>query len=363
MRNSKFNRTLINFIFIIFLSLIFEGCGSSLRSSLSEKDLVARAKKEGNRLYTYGMPDQWASYKELFLAFEKKYGIKHLDIDMSSGAVVKRLIKEKESPAVDTGVVGITYVHSVKKEGILASFCSPYKKDLPSWAYDRSSKCPTWYATYYGTLVFMVNKEVIKNIPRTWSDLLSPEYKNKIGYLDPRISATGFATVMAANFALGGDLNDPSRGIEYFRKLHSLGNIREAQKRQNFIDFIKGVTPILINYDYNLLYHKNKKNLNAEIVVPEEGTIKYPYVNLIVKNSPHPYTTRLFLNFILSKEGQSIISASFVQPVREDVEIPSRVKELLPDYTGKKIHSVEWEYAEEAKKKVEVAWDKMLGRL
>lgn len=347
-------------IFLLFIFIFFSGCGNRQRQ-LTESELLVLAKKEGGKIYTYGMTHSWSAYGEIFKRFEEKYGIKHYDIDMSSTAVVDRLISEKNSPSVDTGVVGISYANKAKKEGILSCYRYPDIDKLPPWAYD-DKECPTWYATYYGTLCFMVNKDVIKNIPKSWGDLLSPEYKNKIGYLDPRQSATGFATFIAANFSRGGDLKNLEPGISYFKKLHNSGNIRAVQKHQDFIEFAKGVMPILINYDYQLLSQKYKNNLNAEIVIPSEGTVRYPYINLIVKNAPHPYTTKLLLNFLLSEEGQKITSSGFTLPVREDIKLDKELQKNLPSYKDKKIFDVNWNKTEEVQDKVQKTWDEILGK-
>jgi putative spermidine/putrescine transport system substrate-binding protein len=345
-----------NKIVFLLILLLFFGCK---RGEISEDELILKAKKEGGKIYTYGMAHSWGPYGEIFKRFEEKYGIKHYDIDMSSAAVVETLLSEKRSPSVDTAVVGISYAEKIKKEKILSCYHFPEIEKLPNWAYDNE-ECHSWYATYYGTLCFMVNRDVIKNIPKSWKDLLKEEYKNKIGYLDPRHSATGFATFIAANFSQGGDLKNLEPGISFFKKLHTLGNIRKVQKRQDFLEFIKGTMPILINYDYNLLNQKYKNNLNAEIIIPSDGTVRYPYVNLIIKNSPHPYTAKLFLNFLLSEEGQRIISRKFTLPVRKDIKLEKEIEEKLPLYEEEKIFEIDWGKTEEIQEKIKKIWDELL---
>lgn len=347
-----------NIIFFLIFPLLITGCG---KKEFSEEELILKAKAEGGKIYTYGMSHSWGPYGDIFKRFEEKYGIKHYDIDMSSAAVIERLILERKKPSVDTAVVGISYVKEARDAGILSCYKFPEIDKLPHWAYENK-ECPGWYATYYGTLSFMINKDVVKNIPTSWESLLLPEYRNKIGYLDPRYSATGFATFIAANFSRGGDLKNLEPGISFFKKLHLIGNIRRVQKRQDFTEFIKGTMPILINYDYNLLYQKYKNNLNAEIVIPSEGTVRYPYVNLIVKNSPHPYTARLFLNFLLSSEGQEIIGNKFTLPVREDVRVSPSIKNKLPSYEGKKIFEIDWTATGETQKEVQKLWNEILGK-
>jgi putative spermidine/putrescine transport system substrate-binding protein len=33
-----------------------------------------------------------------------------------------------------------------------------------------------WYADYYGVMSFIVNKDLVENVPQDWADLLKPEY-------------------------------------------------------------------------------------------------------------------------------------------------------------------------------------------
>lgn len=331
-------------------------------NKLSEDNLINCTQQEGQKLYTYGMADNWASYKNLFSTFQKKYNITRYDIDFSSGDVIERINEEKENPVVDTAIAGITFAYAAKDKGLLGCFDYEEKECFPDWAIDNDQKCISWYATYYGVISFMVNTEVIKNVPLSWSDLLNPEYKNKIGYLDPTVSATGFATVVAAAYAYGGSISNVGPGIEYFKKLHEVGNIHSVYRSQNFIDFLQGRIPILINYDYNLLAQKEKHKIQADLVIPSEGSISYPYVNLVMKKPSHPCATRLFFNFILSKEGQEILSAKYVKPARKDVEIPYNVKiEMPPSSAYEKVkYDINWMEASPCQEKIKSAWEKFI---
>lgn len=331
---------------------------------LSGEALLPYVQEEGKVLYTYGMADEWASYEFLFGLLRKKYGVTRVDIDMSSKYVVQRLAQEKGDPAVDTGVVGITYAAAAKESGALQCYRSPEAAHLPKWAVDTDSPdCPQWYATYYGTLSFMVNTDVVKNIPQSWNDLLNPEYKKMIAYMDPRKSGTGFVTVVSAAYANGGSIDNVQPGIEYFKKLHASDNVQTVATSQNFSDFVSGQTPIIISYDYNLLFQREQLHVNADMVIPSDGTVRFPYVNLITKNPPHPALQRFFIDFILSKEGQEEMMKGFVLPVRDDVKIPEEVKSKFPPKEAyDSVKDVDWSHAKEAQEKIEKAWDEIVPK-
>ena len=63
----------------------------------------------------------------------------------------------------------------------------------------------SWYGDYYGVLSFEVNKDIVKNVPQDWADLLKPEYKNSVALAgDPRTSNQAIQAVYAAGLAAAG---------------------------------------------------------------------------------------------------------------------------------------------------------------
>lgn len=352
--------------FILTAALVFAGGCSFFQpwKKLSGDALLPYVQKEGKVLYTYGMADEWASYKFLFDRLKKKHGITRVDIDMSSKYVVQRLAQEKDDMPVDTGVVGITYAAAAKESGALQCYKSPEAAHLPKWAVDPDPHgCPRWYATYYGTLSFMVNKDVLNDVPQSWEDLLKPAYKKMIAYMDPRKSGTGFVTVVSAAYAMGGSIENVQPGIDFFKKLQESGNVQTVATSQNFSDFVSGQTPIIISYDYNLLFQREQLHVNADVVIPSDGSVRFPYVNLITKNPPHPALQRFFIDFILSKEGQEQMMMGFVLPVRDDVKIPEEVKSKFPPKEAyAPVKDVDWSHAKEAQEKIEKAWDEIVPK-
>ncbi|WP_428999775.1 hypothetical protein, partial [Stenotrophomonas maltophilia] len=74
----------------------------------AEADLQAleqAARKEG-QVNSVGMPDSWANWKDTWKDLESKYGLKHMDTDMSSAQELAKFKAEKDNASADIGDVG-----------------------------------------------------------------------------------------------------------------------------------------------------------------------------------------------------------------------------------------------------------------
>jgi hypothetical protein len=68
-----------------------------------------------------------------------------------------------------------------------------------------------WFAVHSLNIAFLVNRKLVKDVPQRWSDLLKPEYRNAVVYLDPRSTGQGQVAVFAAAYANGGGVDNPKR--------------------------------------------------------------------------------------------------------------------------------------------------------
>ena len=159
-------------------------------SADSLSDLEAAAKKEG-QLTVIALPHDWCGYGAVIDGFKAKYGltVNELNPDAGSGDEVEAIKANKGNTgpqAPDVIDVGLSFGPSAKSEGLL----QPYK--ISTWDSipdDQKDAEGYWYGDYYGVLAFEVNKDMIKNIPADWQDLLKPEYKGQVALDgDPRTS-------------------------------------------------------------------------------------------------------------------------------------------------------------------------------
>jgi putative spermidine/putrescine transport system substrate-binding protein len=307
-------------------------------------DLVKAATAEG-MLTTIALPHDWCNYGGVFTGFKAKYPgitINELNPDAGSGDEVEAIKANKDNKgpqAPDVVDVGFAFGDSAKTDGLLQPYKVSTWNDIPAGAKDADG---FWYGDYYGVMAFMVNTDVVKTLPKDWSDLLKADYKSAVGMSgDPRTSNQAIQTVQGAALATGGTVANPKSGLDYFAAMNKAGNL--VPLIANNASVAKGETPIRITWDYNALAGRDGMNGNpkVEVVVPASGKIAGVYVQGISAYAPHPNAAKLWMEYLYSDEGQLIWLSppGYCHPIRQDAmdaagKIPADLKAKLPSTAG-----------------------------
>jgi putative spermidine/putrescine transport system substrate-binding protein len=168
-----------------------------------------------------------------------------------------------------------------------------------------------------------------KPVPQSWSDLLKPEYKGLVGYLDPTSASVRQLGVMAVNLALGGTYENLDPGIKYFKALQK--NQPIVPKQTSYARVISGEIPILLDYDFNAYRGQYTDKAPVQFVIPKEGTVVFPYVMGLVNKGPNPANGKKVLDFVLSDESQAMWGNAFLRPVFADKLSAEAKSKFLPD--------------------------------
>jgi putative spermidine/putrescine transport system substrate-binding protein len=195
-----------------------------------------------------------------------------------------------------------------------------------------------------------VNSEALggKPIPACWNDLLKPEYRGMVGYLDPSSAAVGYVGAVAVNLALGGSAKDPTPAVTFFKDLQK--NQPIVPKQTSFARVVSGEIPILFDYDFNAYRAKYNEKGKFDFVIPCEGSVVFPYVVSLVKGAPDKAKAEKVFDYLLSDKGQAIWTNAYLRPARS-IPLPAEVKSrFLPDSDYARAKSVDWAEMELAQK-------------
>jgi putative spermidine/putrescine transport system substrate-binding protein len=318
-----------------------------------ESALADAAAKEG-LVVSFDTGPEWANWKSLFRDFKKRYPEVEITYnDLGSAATVVALDKTRRRPQADTAYYfAASAVDAVKKD-VVAPFTPINFDKLPSVFKEPQGR---WFTIHTLTISFIVNKKLVRNVPTSWADLLKPEYKNSIVYLDPRSTGIGQVVTFAAAYASGGDVDNVKPGIDYLEKLHAAGNVQRVEGTTPYAKFLKGEIPIWISYENDGLKAKHVDGMGdfAEVVIPAEASVAAPYAISLVKNGPNPNAGKLWLNFIMSEAGQTLFAQGFVRPAVPGVKLPPDVASKMP--TAPQIKPLDVIKASERKAEVDRLW-------
>src|SRR5450830_1450650 len=297
--------------------------------------MVASVQAVAQNAICYNCPPEWADWAAQIKAIKSRTGITVPPDNKNSGQSLSQIIAEKASPVADFTYVGVTFGIEARKSAVITPYKPPGWAEIPN---DLKDPGGYWFKIHSGTMGLMVNVDALKGkpVPRSWADLLKPEYKGLIGYLDPASAFVGYVGAVAVNQALGGTLDNFTPGINFFKSLQK--NQPIVPKQTSYARLISGEIPILFGYDFDAYRAKYKDKANIAFVIPAEGSVTVPYVVSLVKNGPNQANAKKVLDFLLSNEGQAIWANAYLRPVRASAISKEAEARFLPaaDYARAK---------------------------
>jgi putative spermidine/putrescine transport system substrate-binding protein len=279
------------------------------------KALIAAAKKEG-KLNDIALPDDWANYGGMIAAFKKKYGIDFARDNPSGSSAQENqaIVSLKGDPrGPDCVDVGPSFAVAGAAAGLYARYFVSTYKTIPRAMKDTRG---FWTGDYWGAVSIGYNGNLVQNGPKTFADLMKSEYKNKVAINgSPLTSNSAVAVVLAASLANGGSLGNVGPGIDFFAKLKSNENYIPVQTTPQTV--ASGQTPISLDWDYNnLAYVKEFPAAKWKVGVPSDGVYGGYYCQAVSAFAPHPFTARLWQEFLFSDQGQILYLKGFAHPAR-----------------------------------------------
>ncbi|MCE8039140.1 ABC transporter substrate-binding protein [Halomonas sp. MCCC 1A11062] len=301
---------------------------------------VASAAQASGNAICYNCPPEWADWGSQLRLIQQETGINVPQDNKNSGQSLAQLVAERSNPVADVVYYGVSFGIQAADENVIEPYQPAHWDEIPEGLKDPEGH---WFTIHSGTMGLMVNVDALDGapVPTSWSDLLKPEYRGMVGYLDPASAFVGYVGAVAINLALGGDMDDFSPAIDYFNELAA--NQPIVPQQTSYARVLSGEIPILLDYDFNAYRARHSDGANVEFVIPEEGSVVVPYVMSLVKNGPNPDNGRAVLDFVLSDQGQAVWANAYLRPVRESAISEEAREVFLPDSDYARAKTVDYD--------------------
>ncbi len=270
--------------------------------------LIDGAKKEGTFLWYTALNVKDADM--LVKRFEKKFPfVKGEMLRLGSTQLLTKILTETRTGAFRGDVIEIAGAlgHILKKNGLLGKYVSPEAS-----AYPASMKDPdgTWTSFFFNTHVLVYNTQMVNKdeLPRSFEQLINPKWKNKIALRDNDFDTFGMMLRVMGK----------EKGTNFMRRLAAQG-VQLRKGSSLAIQLIAaGEVPLGMNL-YGTRTEEFKKRGAPIDWVPMEFVIAAIEPLGVAARSPNPNSARLFVDFLLSKEAQTLMRDRSRIPSRPDV--------------------------------------------
>ena len=293
------NRTAI----ILALSLLLNVPSSALPQT--HEQLIAGAKKEGKLVvYASATVPQLQMY---FTAFNKKYPfIKTEFFRTGKQKLVSKILFEEQAKQRIADVIHTSVIETniLKKRGVLSKYVPLEGASLPAHYKDPEG---FWTSAYVsGTLLGYNSREVKKaEVPKSYDELLNPRWKNAIAIDSNKIE--WFAMLLKL------------KGRPFMEKLAALNPTLRDGNTLVLQLLAAGEFPIAAGvYEYSI---EDLRIKGAPVDwLGLEPVITYTVAASLPSQPNNPNSAKLFIEWLLSKEGQQVINQYGRVPIRDDVE-------------------------------------------
>ena len=293
---------------VVLISLLL-GVSPPLAAS-AETKIIDGAKKEGELAWWSTIAQDQS--QKIIEGFMKLYPfIKATYWRSGSVGLHNKIMIESRAGQSTWDVVSQTtpeFIFELKQKKLIASYDSPERSRFSADLKDREGY---WTGTYALPTGLGFNTQQVKReeAPKSYNDLLDPKWKGgKIS-----IDDENYELLVGLEQAWGKD-----RAVQYLKalaaQLPTVG--RGATQRTQML--AAGEFPLAISYTHTVEWSKSQGN-TVDWVNLEPVVIKFDGI-MIGAKAPHPNAAKLFIDFVLSQQGQKLLQSFSRVTLREGVE-------------------------------------------
>jgi iron(III) transport system substrate-binding protein len=314
---------------------------------------IEAAKKEGAVSY-WDTVIQPETHDALTAAFREAYGLPggfavKYTLSATLG-LITRVEQEVGSGNVTIDIASIAsppWINGMVAAGHIMKYDSPSYRAFGA-VFEAKLGKPSYYA-FNGAYMFvpMWNADTLKFNGKSWKDVLGAVPPGRFSLNDSGNSATAVLAYMGLRTLFG---------TEYFTELAKMKPAFVLRSEATAERLVSGQDLMAFGGMPTRAYQYNERGANLKFLLPEEGVVLLGQGSFILTKAPHPNAARLWIDFILSEEGQTILS-------KREALISGRsgFKSPLPDYApaidSLKVIRLDWDAIGEADiRKAKAEW-------
>ena len=274
----------------------------------NHENVIDGAKREGKVVvYTSMTVDQAQKLND---AFKARYPFIQPSMFRAVGErLLTKIMAEAQAGKYDFDVVqsAETQAYFLKKKNLLAKYMAPEGKNIQNPFFDPDGY---WAAVYMMPNVIGYNTRIVRRneVPKSDDELLNPKWKGKIGmdhskpeWFSWKLKRMGEEKGLAYMKKLG------AQEFKLYSGLTILTNLLAA-----------GEFPLVLNTYLHNVEDVRRKGAPVDWVAQDPVFTKFQPIGVGAK-AANPNAAKLFVNFMLSEEGQKIIASFGRVPTRRGV--------------------------------------------
>lgn len=339
----------------MFFGFVAAICGAAESKSNWEAEwerTVQAAKKEGGlSLYMYQGEGELAAMAE---QFQRKYPEIKVTVTPGRGnTFAPKIMAERraEKYLVDAYIAGVTTAYEVFYRGkilnsVRAALILPEVVDESKWWLGQHHYIDPenqYIFAYLGNVSEYVSYNtnlVAAGEIRSYKDFLQPKWKGKILSRDPKISGS-------QRIGLRGFYHTPELGGEYIRRLYGEMDVTVTREIRQATDWLAHGKFAICFFCSGILkvkaqglpvdeFHTAQWKENRAISAGNMGSIVLP------TQAPHPNAARLFVNWLLSREGQMALQRATNTPYNSEESLRTDVSKDLVRSDLRRVEGVKY---------------------
>ncbi len=271
-------------------------------------------------------------HNALVKAFNQKYPLIKLEgFRSNSITVLNRVLMEERAGKRWVDVINVNQLNGwvLKDKGLLQPHKSIETAAFPAEFQDSEGLLPCCVDVLTSNMAYNTKLISKQEAPKTYQDLLASKWRGKLGM------ESDMAELFAALISIWGR----EKTVGYFKALRSQNpSLRRGRSLLAQLLAAGEFSVALGFYGYRVL-ELQEEGAPLEII-QADPVVTWPRLMLLAKHSPNASAGRVFIDFVLSQEGQRLLAHLGRTVVRPGIEIkhPRLIK-------GRKLYPVKPEVA------------------